>query len=149
VNNRIGLLLVSVVLLLTLAACGGTPQGAVEIANTNPKATGRLQTVNVVPPEGWELNNTGDGVTDGTLVITVLTLSDLPLPPESFLAEVAGVTHTINGREIILQPALNRLMAWTTINGTLTTFTMQGRTESPFSETQEQVLLDIAATASF
>ncbi len=147
-NNRIGLLLAGV-LLLTLAACGGIPEGAIEIANTDPKATGRLQTVNVVPPEGWELNTTGDGVTDGTLVITVLTLSDLPLPPESFLAEVTGQTYTVNGREIILQPALNRLMAWTTINGTLTTFTMQGRTQAPFAETQEQILLDIAARASF
>jgi hypothetical protein len=147
--NRISQLLIGA-LLLTLAACGSAaPEGTVAITNTDPRATGSLQTVNVVPPEGWELSTSGEGITDGNLVVTVLSLSELPLPPESFLAEVTGETYTINGREIILQPALNRLMAWTTIDGTLTTFTMQGRTQVPFGETQEQQLLDIVASASF
>lgn len=148
-NNRIQYLLASV-LLLALAACGGTtPAGAVEIANTDPEATGRLQTVTVVPPAGWALTATGDGVTDGTLVITVLSLSELPLPAEDFLAEVTGEAHTVNGREVVLQPTLNRLMAWTTIDGTLTTFTMQGRTQTPFTEAQEQLLLELVSTAGF
>lgn len=147
--NRISQLLIGA-LLLTLAACGSAaPEGTVAITNTDPRATGSLQTVNVAPPEGWELSTSGEGITDGNLVVTVLSLSELPLPPESFLAEVTGETYTINGREIILQPALNRLMAWTTIDGTLTTFTMQGRTQVPFGETQEQQLLDIVASASF
>lgn len=148
-NNRIVWILISA-LLLALAACGGgTPANAVEISNSDPEATGNLQTVNVVPPEGWEVTPTGDGVTDGTIVITVLTLSDLPLPATDFLAEVTGETSTVNGREIILQPTLNRLMAWTIIDGTLTTFTMQGRTEAPFTDEQEQLLLDLVSTAGF
>jgi hypothetical protein len=148
-NNRI-LLVLAGALLLTLAACGGgVPEGAVEIANTDPEATGNQQTVVVVPPEGWELSASGEGITDGNVVVTVLSLSELPLPPEAFLAEVPGETHTVNGREIIIQPMLNRLMAWTTIDGTLTTFTMQGRTEVPFGEVEEQILLDIASTAGF
>ncbi|MEO0564826.1 MAG: hypothetical protein AAF125_22155, partial [Chloroflexota bacterium] len=63
---------------MILVGCGSTvADGALEITNGDPQAEGNLTTITVYPPEGWALTGTGNGITDGTLVINALSLSDI------------------------------------------------------------------------
>jgi hypothetical protein len=136
-------------LAILLTACGTQPTNAISIANVDPVAPRNRQNVTLLPPEGWTLNSTGSGITDGQWVVTAMTFSDPTIDPSEMLESVIGEAIAENEREIILQRNMNRLMAWTIIDGTLTTLTMQSRAPSGYTDAQEQLLIQLAASANF
>jgi hypothetical protein len=138
-----------ILLVMMVGACSSTPDGALVITNSDPRAPSNQESVVLMPPEGWAVNSEGNGITDGQAVITAMTLSDLPTDNEAILADITGQTNEIDGQTVILQRTLNRLMAWRVVDGTILTLTMQSRTETPFTPQQEQTLVELAASAQF
>jgi hypothetical protein len=135
-------------LLLLLAACGA-PAGSMALVNADPQAPRNLQEINIFPPEGWEPTRNAAGISDGRITVTALTLSELPVPIEDFLAQKVGETVTANDRNVLIERALNRRIAWTVIDGTLTSFSMQALGDVPLTEEEERLLIDLATTAQF